>query len=146
MSPSQSVLSKHIMKKWEPWETNLRKSNNTRMLQQLALHTQKIMKTTSTQDLDPRPLTNHDHPSVLPFEMFTLDPGDPPSRSLNWNPGHKRGHSTHETGHPNGWYKYRNDHPVYLPETFCNHKPQVASPQSLGFEHPLTWRKTSVRD
>jgi hypothetical protein len=75
-----------MMKKWEPWETNLRKSNNTRMLQQWDLHTQQIIKATSTQDLDPRPLTNNDHPSVLPIEMYALEPGDPPSRALNWKP------------------------------------------------------------
>ena len=53
MSPSQNTLSKQMMKKWEFWETNMRKSNNPRMLQQLALHTQQIIKATSTQDLDP---------------------------------------------------------------------------------------------
>ena len=70
MPPSQSALSMQMMKKWEPWETNMRKSNNPRMLQQLAFHTQQIIKSTSTQEfVDPRPLTNNDHPSVLPFEM-----------------------------------------------------------------------------
>ena len=54
------------------------------MLQQMTLHTQQIIKTTSTQDLDPRPLSNNDHPSVLPFEMYTLDAGESPSHSLNW--------------------------------------------------------------
>ena len=72
------------MKKWEPWETNIRKSNNPLILQQLTLHTEQIIKVTSTQDLDPRPLSNNDHPSVLPFEMYGLDPGEPPSRTLNW--------------------------------------------------------------
>ncbi len=33
-------------------------------------------------------------------------------------------------------HKYRDDHPVHLPETFCNHKPEAASPQSLGSERP----------
>ena len=74
------------MKKWEPWETNMRKSNNPRMIQQLALHTEQIIKATSTQDLDPRHLPNNDHPSVLPFEMYALEPGETPSRSLNWKP------------------------------------------------------------
>jgi hypothetical protein len=73
-----------MMKKWEPWETNLRKSNNTKIVQQLDLHTQQIIKTTSNQDLYPRPLSNNDLPSVLPFEMYVLEPDDPPSRSLNW--------------------------------------------------------------
>ena len=56
------------------------------MLQQLALHTQQIIKATSTQDLDPLPLANNDHPSVLPFEMYAIEPGEPPSRTLNWKP------------------------------------------------------------
>ncbi len=43
--------------------------------------------------------------------------------------------------HPNGWYKYRDDHPVYLPETFYNRKPQEVSLQSLGSECQLTWKK-----
>ena len=41
---------------------------------------------TSTQDLDPRPLANNDHLSVLPFEMYAIEPGEPPSRSLSWKP------------------------------------------------------------
>jgi hypothetical protein len=56
------------------------------MLQQLTFHTQQIIKATSTQDLDPRPLANNDHPSVLPFEMYAIEPGEPPSRSLSWKP------------------------------------------------------------
>jgi hypothetical protein len=73
-----------MMKKWEPWETNMRKSNNSRMLHQLAFHTQQIIKATSTQDLDPRPLSNNDHPSVLPFEMYVIESGEPPTHLLNW--------------------------------------------------------------
>jgi hypothetical protein len=75
-----------LTKTWEPWETNMRKSNNPWMLQQFALHTQQIIKTTSTQDLDPRPLANNDHPSALPFEMYAIEPGEPPSCTLNWKP------------------------------------------------------------
>ena len=56
------------------------------MLQQLALHTEQIMKVTSTQDLDPRPLANNDHPSVLPFEMCALESGETPSHILSWKP------------------------------------------------------------
>jgi hypothetical protein len=82
--PCQRAISKQMMKKWEPWETNTRKSNNSRMLQILVFHTQQITKVTSTQDLDPRPLTYNDHPSVLPFEMYAIEPGEPPSRSLSW--------------------------------------------------------------
>jgi hypothetical protein len=47
---------------------------------------QQTIKATSTQDLDPLPLVNNDHASVLPFEMYTIDPGEPPTRTLNWNP------------------------------------------------------------
>ncbi len=57
-----------MMNYWGPWETNMQKSTNSRMLQQLAFHTQQTIKGTSTQDLDPLPLANNDHASVLPFE------------------------------------------------------------------------------
>ncbi len=33
MSPSQHALSQKMMKNWIPWKTNIRKSNNSRMLQ-----------------------------------------------------------------------------------------------------------------
>jgi hypothetical protein len=86
MSPSQNALSKQMMKKWETWEKIMRKSRNSRMLQQLTLHSQTIIKATSTQDLDPRSLTNNDHPSILPFEMHALEPGETPSHTLKWSP------------------------------------------------------------
>jgi hypothetical protein len=82
---SQHVLSQQMMKYWGPWETNMQKSTNSRMLKQLVFHTQQIIKATSTQDLDPLSLTNNDHVSVLPFKMYVLKPGEPPSRTLNWN-------------------------------------------------------------
>ena len=41
----------------------MRKSRNSPILQQLTLHSQQIIKATSTQDLDPRSLSNNDHPS-----------------------------------------------------------------------------------
>jgi hypothetical protein len=56
------------------------------MFQQLTLHSQKIIKVTSTQDVDPRPLANNDHPSILPFEMYVIEPGETPSRILKWSP------------------------------------------------------------
>jgi hypothetical protein len=46
----------------------------------------KLSKATSTQDLDPRPLANNDHPSILPFEMYAFEPGETPSRILKWSP------------------------------------------------------------
>ncbi len=64
----------------------MQKSTNSRMLQQLAFHTQQTIKGTSTQGLDPLPLANNDHVSVLPFEMHALEPGETPIRTLNWNP------------------------------------------------------------
>ncbi len=86
MSPSQNEISKEMMKKWDSWETMIKKSRNPRMLQQLTWHSQQIIKATSTQDLDPRPLANHDHPSILPFEMYTIEPGETPSHILKWSP------------------------------------------------------------
>jgi hypothetical protein len=75
-----------MMKNWIPWETKVRKSNNSRMLQQWAFHTKRINKATRTQDLDPFPLANNDHASVLPFEMYALESGEQQSRTLNWKP------------------------------------------------------------
>ncbi len=95
--PCQRAISKRMMKKWEPWDTNTRKSNNSRMFQQLAFHTQQITKATSTQDLDPRPLANNDHPSVLPFEMYVIESGEPPSWSLCWKPLEFLSHSMRRT-------------------------------------------------
>jgi len=54
-----------VMNKWDPWEEIIQKSRNPRMLQQLTLHSQQIIKATSTQDLDPRPLPNHVVPSAI---------------------------------------------------------------------------------
>jgi hypothetical protein len=64
----------------------MQKSTNSRMLHQLVFHTQQTIQATSTQDLDPLPLSNNDHVSVLSFEMYDLEPGETPSRTLNWNP------------------------------------------------------------
>jgi hypothetical protein len=56
------------------------------MLEQWALHKPQTIKATSIQDLDPAPLAVYDHPSVLPHELFALEPGDPPSPTLTWKP------------------------------------------------------------
>ncbi len=45
MSPSQRVLSRQMMRTWEIWNTNMRKSNNTRMIQKLDFHAQKNIST-----------------------------------------------------------------------------------------------------
>ena len=46
----------------------------------------KLLRTTSVQDLDPRPSANNDHVSVLAHEMTTIEPGEKPSRTLTWKP------------------------------------------------------------
>ncbi|MCG3769725.1 MAG: hypothetical protein JW384_00855 [Nitrosomonadaceae bacterium] len=86
MPPSQHALSKQVMKNWDFWEKKNANATNKRMLEQWALHKPQKIRATSTHDLDPPPLAANDHPSVLPHEMFALEPGDPPSRTLTWKP------------------------------------------------------------
>ncbi len=74
------------MKNMEVWEENINKATNKRMLEQMAFHASQTIKVTSTQDLDPFPLANNNHPSVLSHEMYALEPGDTPSRTLSWKP------------------------------------------------------------
>ena len=38
--------------------------------QRALFHTQQTLKASTTQDLDPRPLVNNDHPSILPHELY----------------------------------------------------------------------------
>jgi hypothetical protein len=47
--PSQNAISKQMMNKWEPWEKSIQKSRNPRLLQQLTLNSQQIIRATSTQ-------------------------------------------------------------------------------------------------
>ena len=75
-----------MMKHMEVWEENIDKASNKRMLEQMTLHAPQIIRATSTQDLDPLPLASNNYPSVLPHEMYALEPGDTPSRILSWNP------------------------------------------------------------
>ncbi len=82
MSPSQYTLSRQIMRKWEPWTTNIGKSNNHRILQQLASHKQQTIKSTRVQDLDPSPYTDNAHESVLVHEMTAIEPSEIPSPTL----------------------------------------------------------------
>ena len=86
MSPSQSTLSRQIMRKWEPWKTNIGKSNNHRMLQQLAFHKRQTIKPTRIQDLDPRSWTDNVHESVLTHEMEDIEPTEIPSHTIAWTP------------------------------------------------------------
>ncbi len=56
----------------------------------MTLHASQTIKATSTQDLDPLSLANSSrftliiNPSVLPHEMYALEPGDPPFHTLSW--------------------------------------------------------------
>jgi hypothetical protein len=75
-----------MMKNMEVWEENINKATNKRMLEQMDLHAPQTIKATSTQDLDPLPLANNNHPFVLSHEMYALEPGDTPSRTLSWKP------------------------------------------------------------
>ena len=82
MPPSQRTLSRQIMRKWEPWTTNIGKSNNHRMLQQLAFHKRQTIKSTRVQDLDPRPCADNAHESVLAHEMADIEPTEIPSHTI----------------------------------------------------------------
>ena len=86
MSPSQHPLSKQIMRNWEPWKTNIEKSNNHRIHQQLVFHIQQSIRSTSVQDLDPRSWTNNTHVSVLTHEIVTIEPSENPTQTLTWKP------------------------------------------------------------
>ena len=74
------------MKNWDSGEKKIANATNRRMQEQWALHMPQTIKATSTQDLDPVSLAVIDHPSVLPHELFALEPGDPASRTLTWKP------------------------------------------------------------
>jgi hypothetical protein len=51
---SQNTISRQIMRNWEPWSTNTGKSNNHRMLQQLAFHKQQTIKATTLTETHTR--------------------------------------------------------------------------------------------
>jgi hypothetical protein len=76
---SQRTLSRQLMRSWTLWNTNIDNVSNARistwMLEQLVLHTPKTFHTTSEQDLNPRPCSDNDHPSVLVHEMMSIEPG-----------------------------------------------------------------------
>jgi hypothetical protein len=84
MPPSQHTLSRQMMKNMDIWVDKIANVTNRRMLEQWALHKPQTIKTTSTEDLDPVSLADNDHPSVLTHELFVLETGDPPSRTLTW--------------------------------------------------------------
>jgi hypothetical protein len=83
MPPSQRALSHE---KLETLGNKHAKVYQLKDAPAIGLHTQQIIKATRTQDIDPLPSANNDHASVLPFEMYALEPGEPPSRALNWKP------------------------------------------------------------
>jgi hypothetical protein len=86
MSPSQCTLSRQIMRKWEPSTTNIGKSNNHRMVQQMTFHKRQTIKSTRVQDLDARSCADNAHESVLAHEMTAIEPTEIPSRTLAWTP------------------------------------------------------------
>jgi hypothetical protein len=56
------------------------------MIKQLAVRTPMTFHTTSEQDLNPRPYSVSDHPSVSAHEMMVIDPGEKPTPIVTWNP------------------------------------------------------------
>ena len=82
LPPTQRSLSRQIMKAWAPWTEVIASSQNSRMLEQLTLRTPLTIDATKEQDLDPRPCSNIEHPSVLAHEMMKIEPGEKPSRKL----------------------------------------------------------------
>ena len=55
-------------------------SSNTRIVDQLTLHTPLTIHTTIEQDLNPRSCTVNDCPPVLVDEMLVIEPGEKPKR------------------------------------------------------------------
>ena len=53
-----------IMRNWEVWKTNIERSNNHRILQQLAFHVQQTIQGTSVQNLDPCPCSDSSKASI----------------------------------------------------------------------------------
>ena len=92
LPPSQRTISRQIMRNWGRWSTNTGKSNNHRMLQQLAFHKQQTIKATRVQDLHPRTCADNAHQSVLAHEMAAIEPSEIPSRTLTWKPGLAKPH------------------------------------------------------
>ena len=56
------------------------------MIQQLAFHKRKTIKSTRVQDLDPRPCADNSHEFVLAHEMAAIEPTEIPFRTLTWTP------------------------------------------------------------
>jgi hypothetical protein len=99
--PSQRTLSRQLMRTCPLWKTNIVTGSNTRMLEQLGLRTPMSIHTTIERDLNPRPCSVNDDPSVLAHEMMTIDPGENPTNMLSWKPTtfvshiHPRSHDDH---------------------------------------------------
>ena len=58
-------MTRQIMKEWSPWSEVIASCQNSRMLEQLTLHTPLTIDTTKEQDLDPWTYSNIEHPSDL---------------------------------------------------------------------------------
>jgi hypothetical protein len=74
------------MRAWPLWKTNIDDASNTRistwMLEQFALRTPNTFHSTSEQDLNPRPYSVNDHPSVLSHEMMVIESGEKSTHHL----------------------------------------------------------------
>ena len=82
-----------IMRNWEPWETNIGKSNasnNHRMIQQLAFHQQQSILNPSgvpvSKNLTLGPAQTMPTSPTLAYEMEAIEPGENPSRTLTSKP------------------------------------------------------------
>jgi hypothetical protein len=91
LPPTQRSLSWQIMKARAPWSEVMASSQNSRMLEQLTLRTPLTIDATKEQDLDPRPCSYIEHPSVLAHEMMKIEPGEKPSRKLTLRGNQQRG-------------------------------------------------------
>ncbi len=59
-------------------------ANKNKNIEQLVLRTPKTFHVTIEQDLNPRPSSVNDHPSVLEYEIMTIEPGENPTHILTW--------------------------------------------------------------
>jgi hypothetical protein len=83
--PSQRARSHQMIKIGDP-----RKHTKVYQLKDTpncpCTYTPQTIEAKSTEDLHPLPLVNNDHVSVVPFEMYRLESGEPPFCTLNWKP------------------------------------------------------------
>ena len=69
------------------------------MLEKLALHTPLTIHATYEQDLNPRPCSVNDHPSVQTDDMMVIEPSEKPTHMMTWKPSFPHPHHASLT-----WY------------------------------------------